>query len=351
MYKLKVMCTIWMLVALLGCSSAIDNSHLQKDLLHLEAKIPLSGVTGRIDHLAYDSVGRRLFVAALGNNTVEVIDLATRGVSHTITGLREPQGVQYLPSLDRLVVANGSDGSCVFYDGHTFAELKRVELGDDADNIIYDGKAVYVGYGNGGIAVIDPVTMKQVGSLPLKAHPESFQLGDSNRIYINVPDAGEIASADLKTLHVFGTWKNSGASANFPMALVHETGQSSHEAGQSSNEAGHPWHGGNRLLVAYRHPAQLRVIDCKTGTVLASAACVSDADDVFYDAASGLVFVSGGGGYLDVFRAGVLVNHLSTRRGARTGLWLPQERKFILAVPQRGGEDAALWVYSLAKDR
>lgn len=322
--------TIWMLVALLGCSSAIDSSHLQKDLLHLEAKIPLSGVTGRIDHLAYDSVGHRLFVAALGNNTVEVIDLATRGVSHTITGLHEPQGVQYLPSLDRLVVANGGNGSCVFYDGHTFAELKRVELGDDADNIRYDGKEVYVGYGNGGIAVIDPVTMKQVGSLPLKGHPESFQLGDSDRIYINVPDAGEIVVGDSKTMHVLATWKNSGASANFPMALDHKSG---------------------RLLVAYRHPAQLRTVDCKTGSVLASAACVSDADDVFYDAASGLVFVSGGGGYLDVFRAGVLVNHLSTRRGARTGLWLPQERKFILAVPQRGGEDAALWVYSLAEDR
>ncbi len=330
MYKLKVMCTIWMLVALLGCSSAIDTSHLEKDLLHLEAKIPLSGVSGRIDHLAYDPVGRRLFVAALGNNTVEVIDLAARGVSHTITGLHEPQGVQYLPTENKLVVANGGNGSCIFYDGHTFAELGHVELGDDADNIRYDGKEVYVGYGSGGIAVIDPATMKQVGSLPLKAHPESFQLGDSNRIYINVPDAGEIASADLKTLHVFGTWKNSGASANFPMALDHKSG---------------------RLLVAYRRPAQLRTVDCKTGSVLASAACVSDADDVFYDAVSGLVFVSGGGGYLDVFRAGVLVNHLSTRRGARTGLWLPQERKFILAVPQRGGEDAALWVYSLAKDR
>jgi len=311
---------------LLACQHGPDTSHLEKDLLHLEAKIPLPGVGGRIDHLAYDTAGRRLFVAALGNNTVEVVDLSGRKRLHSIAGLHEPQGVQYLPSLRRLVVANGGDGACIFYDGGTYAELGRVSLGDDADNVRSDGSRVYVGYGSGAIAVIDPVAMRKLSELSLKGHPESFQLGDSGQVFINVPDAGEIVDAELGTLKVHGYWKNSGASANFPMALDRR---------------------GKRLFIAYRHPAQLRVLDSRTGEVKASVSCVGDADDVFYDQASGLVFVSGGEGYVDVFRGAVLVNHIATRKGARTCLWLPGEKELVLAVPPRGGEEAALWVYKM----
>ena len=317
---------IWILTTLLGCGGAVDTSHFEKDLLHLEAKIPLMGVSGRIDHLAYDSAGRRLFVAALGNNTVEVVDLASRTRIHTLTGLHEPQGVAYLPALGRLVVANGGDGACIFYDAHSYAPAGRVELGDDADNVRYDGRRLYVGYGSGNIGVIDPVSMKKMGDLPLKGHPESFQLGDSGKVYINVPDAGMILAGDLVELQVRKEWANATASANFPMALDRENG---------------------RLFVAYRHPANLQIVSCISGAVLASKSCVGDADDVFYDAASGLVMVCGGEGFLDVFRDGVLMNHVTTSKGARTGLWLAEERKFLLAVPARSGKAAALWVFRM----
>lgn len=320
------MMNILALLLLLSCQGQTDTSHLEKDLLHLEAKIPLPGISGRIDHLAYDSAGRRLFVAALGNNTVEVVDLVSRSRVHSITGLHEPQGVAYLPVLGRLVVAGGADGICRFYDGHGYAPVGQVELGDDADNVRFDGQRVYVGYGSGGIAVIDPAAVRKVGDLPLKGHPESFQLGDSGRVYINVPEAGKVVVADLETLKVKSEWVNSGASANFPMAMDRLEG---------------------RFYVAYRHPARLRTVACATGAVIASVSCVGDADDVFYDPASGLVIVSGGEGYVDVFRGGALLNHIATRRGARTGLWLPGERKFILAVPARHGEQAELWIYGI----
>jgi len=311
---------------LLACHNGPDTSHVEKDLLHLEAKIPLPGVDGRIDHLAYDAVGHRLFVAALGNNTVEVVDISTRMRLHSITGLHEPQGVQYLPTLDRLVVANGGDGACTFYDGKNYTETGRVALGDNADNVRFDGSRVYVGYGSGAIAIIDPAAMQKLSDLPLKGHPESFQLGDSGQVFINVPDAGEIVAGDLGTRSVRSRWKNSGASANFPMALDRQ---------------------GGRLFVAYRHPAQLRILDSRTGVVKVSVPCVGDADDVFYDNVSELVFVSGGEGYIDVIRGSTLVNHIATRKGARTGLWVPKERKLVLAVPSRGGEEAALWVYGM----
>ncbi|GGB21133.1 YncE family protein [Puia dinghuensis] len=323
---MKIMNIACLLLTLLSCNDAVDTTHLEKDLLHLEVKIPLSGVRGRIDHLAYDPAGHRVFVAALGNNTVEVVDLAAKQRLHTITGLHEPQGVLYVPTLGRLVVANGGDGACIFYDGKQYAELGRIALGDDADNVRYDGTRVYVGYGSGGIAVVDPAVIKKTGDLPLKGHPESFQPGDAGRMFINVPDEGAIVTADLSSMKVGATWENSGASANFPMALDAQ---------------------GGRLFVGYRHPAQVRVLDSRSGAVLASTSCVGDADDVFYDAASGLLFVSGGEGYIDVLRGKTLVNHIATRKGARTCLWVPAEKKLILAVPARGGEEAALWVYGM----
>jgi hypothetical protein len=323
---MKMMILAGIILSLLGCQGGPDTMHLEKDVLHLQAKIPLPGVSGRIDHLAYDSAGHRLFVAALGNNTIEVVDLAKRSRFHTISGLHEPQGLRYIPAPGRLVVADGGDGACIFYDGQNYGELGRIALGDDADNVRFDGSRVYVGYGSGGIAVIDPVTMRRLADLPLTGHPESFQVGDSGQVFINVPDAGEIVAGDLGMLRVQGHWKNSGASANFPMALDLQSG---------------------RLFVVYRHPAELRVLDIHSGAVKASASCVGDADDAFYDTASGLVIVTGGEGFIDVFRGAQLINHIATRKGARTSFWLPGEKKLVVAVPARGGDEAALWVFGM----
>lgn len=324
---MKAMGFIILLLLAIGCTNCPDTTRAEKDVLHLEAKIPLPGVHGRIDHLAYDTAGHRVFVAALGNNTVEVVDLVTLLWVHTIKGLHEPQGLLYISGLNRLVVANAGDGACVFYDGGSYAELGRIGLGDDADNIRYNegSRLVYIGYGSGGIALIDPVQIKKIGDLPLKGHPESFQLA-GRRLFVNVPNAGEIVTADRATMKVMETWKNTGASANFPMALDDQ---------------------GGRLFIGYRHPAEVRVVETRSGKVLQSLPCSGDADDLFYDRADSLVFVSAGEGFVDVFNENVLINHIATAKGARTSLWLPREKKLLVAVPARDGGDAAVWVYGM----
>ena len=68
-------------------------------------------VSGRIDHMAVDLRRGRLFVAELGNNTVDVVDLAAGRAVHRISGLREPQGIGYAPAADVIAVANAGDGS------------------------------------------------------------------------------------------------------------------------------------------------------------------------------------------------------------------------------------------------
>lgn len=316
-----------------NCNSQESNISTEKDKLTLVSKIALPNVHGRIDHIAYDSANRLAFIAALGNNTVEVVNLNTKKVTHTIANLHEPQGIAYVPSLKKLVVANGDDGNCVCFDAVTFLRLGNIDLKNDADNIRYDplSQWLYAGYGNGAIAVIDVNTLKKIADITLDGHPESFQISKKlNRVYINVPDANEMEVADLSSSKVIAKWKNITASSNFPMALDENN---------------------NRLFIGCRSPAKLRMINAETGKDISVVNCSGDADDVFYYAPNNLVLVSTGKGFIDVFRVNekelIQVNHIKTRAGARTSLLLPAGKIFLLAVPSRDGDPAALWIYSL----
>src|SRR5215813_8726215 len=166
---------------LVACCGYIIVAHAEEKTLKLKQTIPLPGVEGRIDHFALDASGERLFVCALGNNTVEVVDLRNGKRVHSITGLGAPQGVGYAPGVNRLIVANDKGGICKIYDGKSFQPVGELNLQDDADNVRYDEarKKFYVGFGSGGIAVVNAVDRKQVGSIKLSAHPEAFQLEKS----------------------------------------------------------------------------------------------------------------------------------------------------------------------------
>jgi DNA-binding beta-propeller fold protein YncE len=306
---------------------------MESEKLTLIAKIILPNVAGRIDHIAYDSIHHLAFIAALGNNTVEVININTNQLVHTIAGLHEPQGIIYIASKKKLVVANGDNGDCTFFDADTYKPIGNIHLKNDADNIRYNSfsNLLYVGYGNGSIAVIDPDLMQRIAVIELDGHPESFQISEKqNRIYVNAPDADEIEVVDLSTNKVISKWKNVGASSNFPMALDDDN---------------------DRLFIGYRDPPRLRMIDSKTGNEIASLSCSGDVDDIFYDSSDSLVFVSAGKGVVDVFRTNekelILINQIKTRSGARTSLLLTTEKKFLLAVPARSGNAAALWVYKI----
>jgi YVTN family beta-propeller protein len=317
----------------LNCHSQGTNNFAEKEKLTLVSKIILPKVSGRIDHISYDSAGHLAFIAALGNNTVEVVNTTTQKVIHTITGLHEPQGIVHISSLKKLVVANGDNGDCVFFDESTYTQSAVVPLKDDADNIRYDAAShlLYIGNGTGSIAVIDAATMKKTGDIALDDHPESFQLSKKlNRMYINVPGADEIEVADLSTNKIVAKWKNIGASSNFPMALDEKN---------------------DRLFIGYRSPANLQMINTGTGKDIAVSSCSGDADDVFYNPFDSLVFISAGKGFIDVFRANgkelTHIDHIKTSAGARTSLLLAAEKKFLLAVPARGSNPAALWIYNI----
>jgi hypothetical protein len=224
--------------------------------------IALPEVSGRIDHLDIDVDGERLFVAALGNDTVEVIDLRAGQRSARLEHVQEPQGVAYVPEAKRLFVANGRSGRVDIFEGASLAAAGHVDGLEDADNVRYErnGGHVYVGYGS-GLATIEAATLKLVAQTKLAGHPESFQVeSGTSRIFVNVPSAQHIAIVDRHKRSVLATWSLDDKKANFPMAL---------------DEPDH------RVFVATRQPAALLVYDTDTGKRVADLSIGSDADDVF----------------------------------------------------------------------
>jgi YVTN family beta-propeller protein len=299
--------------------------------LALEAKIPLGAVSGRIDHFAFDPERKLLFVAELGNDSVGVVDPQTRTIVHRIPGLSEPQGVAYHAGTGTLYVANGGDGSLRLFQAPGFAPLGRLELGSDADNVRLDPwrNRIVVGYGKGGLALIDPVTRRKVGDLPLDGHPESFQFDATGaRLFVNVPDASEIASLDAVTGKKVTLLDGAGARANFAMAVDPDQ---------------------HRVIVAFRSPARLAAFDSATGKRIANVETCRDADDVFVDARRHRLYVSCGEGVIDILaQAGDgydRIARIPTVSGARTSLFVPTTDRLYLGVRASGAEPAAVWVF------
>lgn len=299
--------------------------------LRLEKTIEMPDVQGRIDHLSIDVKGERLFVAALGNNTLEVIDLKAGKRAKTISQLKEPQGIRYVPEIDRLYVANGNDGTVRIFDGTSYALLKTLDYADDADNLRYDSarKRIYVGYGSGGLGEIDNDGNK-VSDTKLDAHPESFQLEqNSPRIYVNLPKSRKVVVVDREKHAVTATWKTGMAFANYPMAL---------------DEREH------RLFVVTRLPALLLVFNTDTGTIIQKLPAVGDCDDVFYDSKRKRIYASGGDGAISVFEQKdadhyTELSRITTFKEARTSFFSPELDRLFLAVRREGSHPAAIQVF------
>ncbi len=316
------------------CLSALEVHGAEATSLKLLKTIPLPNVKGRIDHLAIDTKGKRLFVAALGNNTVEVLDLSAGTKRRSITGCSKPQGLVYLPKSNLLFVANGGDGRLRIYDGASFNAIVTVGGLEDADNLRYDSKLdrVYVGYGDGGIGVVNPATGVLTVRIPLKGHPESFQIEqDGNYLLANVPDAQQIAVIDRQLRTVVEAWPLKDFRANFPMALDE---------------------GDHRVFVGCRDPARLVVLDAKDGRTVADLPLSGDTDDLFYDGARRRIYASCGEGFIDVIDQRDVDDYkplekISTAPGARTCLFSLDLNQLYLAVPRLGERPAEIRVYQV----
>ena len=273
-------------------------------------------------------------MAALGNDTVEVLDIAGNRHLRSLRGFKEPQGLAYLPQTNRLFVANGEGSRLDIVDGGSLSVLKHIDALDDADNVRFDAAAgtIIVGYGKGALRFVDPQSGASLGDIRLAGHPESFQLErDGKRIFVNVPTAHQIAVADRATRQVVATWRVSRAGRNFPMALDEE---------------------GRRLFVGAREPPLLLVYDIDDGKVVSTVPIGGDTDDLFFDRERKRVYVVCGEGRVDVLRQESRDRYvpevsIKTAARARTGLFVSEMSKLFVAAPAAGSSPARLLVYQV----
>jgi YVTN family beta-propeller protein len=301
--------------------------------LKLSRSFPLAAVKGRIDHMSADVRGNRLFVAALGNNTVEVIDTNSGKVIRTLTGINAPQGILYIPDANRLVVASRTDGTIRFYDGTSYQLLKTVNKTSDADNLRYDPttKSVIAGYADGFIGFFD-ATGKQLGEVRLEGHPESFQVDSaSRRLFVNLPSSSHVVIINTDSKSIARTISTAEYAGNYAMALDQKN---------------------SRLFVVARKPPKLLILEASGGRPIEDRRTVGDVDDIFYDAARHRLYLSGGDGNIDVINQRDKDHYepmavVPTAPGARTSLYVPDWNKLFVAVPRAGDQPCEIRVYDV----
>jgi len=303
--------------------------------LKLVQSIPLPDIDGRIDHFSIDVKGRRAFLAALAKNTVEAVDLKAGRVIRTLPGFAKPQGVCFVPELNKLFVATGMDGALKMLDGTTLQVLHTAHVSLGADAIGYDPRSKYLYVGSGGgdanketgdLTVFNAVTGAQVAAIVTDAHAGGSIVDKRGRhLYVLVPEKAQVIVFDRKTHATVAKWTIPGVQKNVALDL------------DAKN---------HRLFLGVRNPASVVVLDSNSGAVVASIPTVATLDGLFYDPATRRIYTTGGEGFVDVTQQ-IDADHyeriarIPTGPNARTSAFVPEWRRLYVAVPHdkdRGAE-------------
>lgn len=318
----------------LGASSAGTQA---SPPLTLQRAIALPNGTGKFDHFAFDLNTTRLFIAATGNHSVEVLDLNAGKVTESLTGIGKPHGLAWVPGF--LYAADGTQGDVKIFAGSPLNQSKSVKLSDDADDMVYDPKSklLYVGHGGGdaanpaAIAVIDTTDQKLLTNLPVATHPEGLDIDNAHdRIFVNVAESAEVIVIDGASHTQAASWKLMRAKDNVPLTYDAE-----HEV----------------LFVACRTPARLLELDANSGRELADLPSHDGADDVFYDPELHRIYLIAGSGAIDVYeidagKAVRTIGTIPTSPGAKTGLLVPSQHALFVGAPATGSKQAEILHYS-----
>jgi hypothetical protein len=305
--------------------------------LKLVQTIPLPQITGGMNHFAADAKRDRFFFTGTSDKQLLVIDLKAGKVVKTISGY-SPAAACFAPDLNVLCVSGA--GAVNLYDGESFEPLEKLQLGSAVDELQYDSKThrLYAGIMDAGapaIGVIDLTDRKLVTKIKLPKPAQGFVLEQRGaRLFANTPAAGQVTVIDRDKQAVVAEWKLADAEWNYPAALDEER---------------------HRLFVGCRKPARLLVLDTDSGKVITSAETGDGADDMTFDPATRRVFLAcGGNGVITVIQQQDADHYrtaanIPTAPGARNSLFIPELKRFYLAVPHQQDSPTELRAYEAAK--
>jgi hypothetical protein len=340
--KMKTFLKISLL--LLASSQAASKGQMLEPLKFV-ATIALPGLNdGDFDHFAVDLAGNRLFVAAEENSVVEVVDLRTNQLLHTIKGPKAPHSLAYASDVKKLfVVDDGGPNQVEIYDGTSFDLVGTIPMKAHADASIYDPTEHLFYVGNGGkaaledyclISIIDTTNLKKIGDIRVESdRVEAMALEKSGpRLFVNLYSKGSVAVIDRRKREVIGTWSIAPEGTNNgPMAF---------------DEQDH------RLFVLARQPGKVIVLDSASGKIVAALWCIGDYDDAIYDTKYRRLYLVGDP-FIRIFQKTEgrdrydNLGQIPTAFHAETGILVPELNRLYVAVNHHGETDAVIQVFEV----
>jgi DNA-binding beta-propeller fold protein YncE len=333
-------------------------------LLRLVDTIPIP-TEGYMDRMAIDLRGQRLFICGEAAKSLLVVDLREGKVIHETKGLAEmPKKAFYLPDSNEIWLTL-TNSSVVVISGSTYEVTKTIELsayGDPnrgADNAAYDPARhlLYAGVeafvsgnnvenGGGGAHVADKASIEVVDTREAKllasvklpgGDPSGMALEPSGRrMYVAMGDVigGESHTEviDLEKRAIVAEWPITGG----PVPHAAAVDEAHHRLFVASRMIPHE----GQLGGGHQHePGRLTVMDTETGKVIQALDNVGGSDNVDFDPATGRIYVTGTTGTVAVFRETdsnrfELLGKVPTGALAKSGLWVPEQKRFYSAVPR-----------------
>ena len=284
----------------------------------LDKTIPLTG-DGGWDYLSVDKVNSRLYVSH--GNSVNVVDLATDQPARVIGNLTGIHGIAIDNKANLGFISDGKANAVVVFDLKTLATVTTIPVtGKDPDCIMYDPYSDQVFTFNGdsdNSSVINPNTLKQVGTVDLGGGPEFAVSNGEGKIYNNLEDKNSLDVIDAKTLKVI---------ANYSLA-----------------PGGRPYRFGYRYKkwdvpsAVARANKGMSVVNVYTGKVITTVPIGAGVDAVAYDPETKLIFCSCGDGTVTIIKqisadSYSVIQTLKTQTRARTMALDTRTHKIYLSV-------------------
>jgi len=331
--------TLWFIVISCICAGCGLAGAASTAPLRLVQVIPMPSGFMHFDHFGVDAKGGRLFATFEDHNSVEVFDLKSGKHTKSIAGFEVPHNVLYLPDRNELVVTDGA-GTFNILRGDTLETLHTVKLARNADFVAYDPRTQFFYVTNGGhaadmtfafVSIID-TTGKHVGDIRIEGAHIEFLTAEKagSRLFLNVADKHKVAVIDRNNRSVVALWPLPDAEDNLPLTV----------------DEPH-----NRLFTVSRKPAELFVLDARSGKVITSLPCVGNSDDMAYDPKTQRVYVSGGDGFVSVFQQQdadhyTVRGNVATGPGGNTSVFVPELNRLYVGV-RRGKTGSELQIFDV----
>jgi hypothetical protein len=354
---MKTLFTLFCLAAITLAAAPLQAQ--QSVPLHLVQTIPLPGVTGRLDHMGVDLEQKRLFLAAVDNATLEVVDLSAGKVIKSLTGFKDTQDALFLGGDFNKLYVSSLDGHIRVFQGETFRQVQDFKIEPDPNRLFYDSATdlIYFGYGGqnagfdayGRVGILragrgagyDHLVADMIAQTPRPGHLAEIAIDDDGILLVCDSRADLIFQFDTRKRELIRSWSARGDGAG-DLAL---------------DRAGH------RLFVGTRIPAEMTVYDSLSGKEILSLPGPETMDGVHYDANLKRIYVTGGRwygspeaspGWIFIYQQQdpdhyELISRIKTRPGSGTSLLVPQYNRLYVASQAIGDQRAAILVFEPQK--